>query len=129
VALSADLIDLDTSVPDDDLKLARSMLEHARAEGEAFDPVFATVVSFFAERELTDYTPRMERNQLVASLRDLRDVWRAAYEGEPDPEPPKPTSVKTVPLELVPIRRPEGTPREQPGGSLPERAGADRTET
>jgi hypothetical protein len=96
---------------DPDLALARQALEVARREGQEFGPSFDGIVAFFGEREATAYTARYEREHLVRALSDLRDVWRAAFENRPDPESPRASRLKTVPLDLRQLRRILDKPR------------------
>jgi hypothetical protein len=102
--LTSDLADVDAT-PDDSLQLARRALEHARSEGEPFDPVFNAIVMHLAERPAQTHSERVERAQLLAALSDLRGVWRSAYERRDEPKPPKPSALKTVPLDLREMRR------------------------
>jgi hypothetical protein len=104
VALSCDLIDLDRG-PDDDLQLARRALQHARSDGESFDLAFDSVVEHFASRPAPTHSDRQRRTWLLASLSDLRDVWRRAYERRDEPRPSRPQQVRTVPLDVSALQR------------------------
>src|SRR5262249_3304952 len=72
-----------------------------------FDLVFDAIVAAIERRPAVSHTQRVQRAQLVSSLRDLRSIWQAAYERTDDPLKPKPTPVKakTVPLDADGLRR------------------------
>jgi hypothetical protein len=106
VALTAESADLDGGVTiDEDLRLARQALEHARSEDASFDVAFDSIVEHFAAREVTGYSDGMELKHLLRALSDLRHVWRAAYEGKPEAEPKQPPKpMRTAPLNVHRLR-------------------------